>query len=87
MLRQLLVGATVSVCNIAIHALVMTLVVEISSRIARAKHTMQQSLRLTNRHDCDCIDCDCTSHDGGTLFRGDGVVTGLRDRRCCTRRC
>jgi type IV secretory pathway TrbD component len=47
MLRQLLVGATVSVCNIAIHALVMTLVVEISSRIARAKHTVQQSLRLT----------------------------------------
>jgi len=47
MLRQLLVGAAVSVCNIAIHALVMALVVQISSRIARAKHTVQQSLRLT----------------------------------------
>ncbi len=47
MLRQLLVGAAVSVCNIAIHALVMALVVQISSRIARAKHTVQQSLRST----------------------------------------
>jgi hypothetical protein len=27
---------------------------------------------IDHRHDCDCIDCDCTSHDGGTLFRGDG---------------
>ena len=46
MLRQLLVGTAVSVCNIAIHALVMATVVQISSRIARAKHTVQQSLRL-----------------------------------------
>jgi Ion channel len=47
MLRQLLVGTAVSVCNIAIHGLVMALVVQISSRIARAKHTAQQSLRST----------------------------------------
>jgi Ion channel len=47
MLRQLLVGTAVSVCNIAIHALVMALVVQISSRVARAKHAVQQSLRLT----------------------------------------
>ena len=47
MLRLLLVGAAVSVCNIAIHGLVMALVVQISSRIARAKHTVQESLRLT----------------------------------------
>jgi hypothetical protein len=47
MLRQLLVGTVVSVCNIAIHGLVMALVVQISSRIARAKHTVQESLRLT----------------------------------------
>ena len=47
MLRQLLVGTAVSVCNIAIHGLVMALVVQISSRIARARHTVQQSLRLT----------------------------------------
>jgi Ion channel len=47
MLRQLLVGAAVSVCNIAIHGLVMALVVQISSRVARAKHTVQQSLRST----------------------------------------
>ena len=42
---------------------------------------------IDHRHDCDCIDRDCTSLDGGTFFRGDGVVTSLRDRRCCTRRC
>ena len=47
MLRQLLVGTAVSVCNIVIHALVMATVVQISSRIARAKHTVQQSLRST----------------------------------------
>jgi hypothetical protein len=47
MLRQLLVGIAVSVCNIAIHAVVMATVVEISSRIARAHHTAQQSVRLT----------------------------------------
>ena len=47
MLRQLLVGIAVSVCNIAIHGLVMATVVEISSRIARAHHTAHQSVRLT----------------------------------------
>jgi len=47
MLRQLLVGAAVSVCNIAIHALVAATVVQILSRIARANHTVQQSMRST----------------------------------------
>ena len=47
MLRQLLVGAAVSVCNIAIHGLVTATVVQISSRIACAKNTVRQSLRLT----------------------------------------
>jgi hypothetical protein len=47
MLRQLLVGGAVSVCNIAIHGLVMATVVEMASRIAGAKHTVWQSLRLT----------------------------------------
>ena len=47
MLRQLLVGATVSVCNIAIHALVMATVVQMSSRIADAKATVGQPLRST----------------------------------------
>jgi hypothetical protein len=47
MLRQLLVGTAVSVCNIAIHALVMATVVQISSRIAGAKNTTWQSPRLT----------------------------------------
>ena len=47
MLRQLLVGTAASVCNIAIHALVMATVVEVSSRIVDAKHTVRQSLRST----------------------------------------
>jgi hypothetical protein len=47
MLRQLLVGTAVSVCNIAIHALVMATVVQISPRIAGAKDTVRQSLRST----------------------------------------
>jgi len=46
MLRQLLVGTAVSVCNIAIHALIMaTVVFPVLSRIADAKHTVRQSLR------------------------------------------
>jgi hypothetical protein len=41
-------GSTaVSVCNIAIHALVMATVVQISPRIAGAKDTVRQSLRST----------------------------------------
>jgi len=48
MLRQLLVGGAVSVCNIAIHGLVMATVVEVSSRIiANTKHTVPQSVQLT----------------------------------------
>ena len=45
MLRQLLVGAAVSACNIAIHALVMTAVVRVAYRTG-AKDTSRQSLRL-----------------------------------------
>ena len=45
MLDQFLVGAAVSVCNIAIHALVMAAVVRIA-QIAAAKGTSRQSLRL-----------------------------------------
>jgi hypothetical protein len=44
---QLLVGTVVSVCNVAIHALVMATVVQISSRIVGAKDTAQHSVRLT----------------------------------------
>jgi hypothetical protein len=47
MLRQLLVGTAVSVCNIAIHALVMATAVHMSSRIAGARDTVRKSLRLT----------------------------------------
>jgi hypothetical protein len=45
MLRQLLVGAAVSACNIGIHALVMMVVVRVAHRAA-AKETSRQSLRL-----------------------------------------
>jgi uncharacterized membrane protein len=45
MLRQLLVGAAISVCNIAVHALVMTAVVRVARGVA-TKETPRQSLRL-----------------------------------------
>jgi hypothetical protein len=45
MLDQFLVGAAVSVCNIALHALVMAAVVRIA-QTAAAKGTSRQSLRL-----------------------------------------
>jgi hypothetical protein len=45
MLRQLLVGAAISVCNIAVHALVMTAVVRVARGVA-AKEAPRQSLRL-----------------------------------------
>ncbi len=45
MLRQFLVGAAASVCNIAIHALVMTAVVQ-AARYASASGTSRPSLRL-----------------------------------------
>jgi hypothetical protein len=50
MLRQLLVGTAISVCNIAIHALMMGTVVHMSSRIAGAKDTVRQS-RWQDRFD------------------------------------
>ena len=46
MLRQLLLGTAVSVCNIAIHALVMVTVIQVA-RIASESATSRQSLRLT----------------------------------------
>jgi Ion channel len=45
MLRQYLVGATASVCNIAIHALVMVAVIKVT-RIADEWATSRQTLRL-----------------------------------------
>jgi hypothetical protein len=45
MLRQLLVGAAVSACNIGIHALVMTAVVQVAQHAAE-KETLPQSWRL-----------------------------------------
>jgi hypothetical protein len=46
MLRQLLFGTAISVCNIAIHALVMTAIMRVA-RIASARATDRQWLRLT----------------------------------------
>ena len=45
MLRQCLLGAAVSVCNIAIHALVTVIVIRVA-RIAAEMATSHQSLRL-----------------------------------------
>jgi hypothetical protein len=45
MLRQLLVGISVSVCNIAIHAMVMVAVIR-AARIADERATRRQALRL-----------------------------------------
>ena len=45
MLRQYLVGAAASVCNIAIHALVMVVVIKVA-RIADELTTSHQTLRL-----------------------------------------
>ena len=45
MLRQILVGVAVSVCNIAIHACLMAAVIW-AARIAAAIRTSRQSLRL-----------------------------------------
>ena len=45
MLRQLLVGTAVSVCNIAIHALVMAAIMRVA-RIAGEQATSRQYLRL-----------------------------------------
>ena len=46
MLRQLLVGGAVSVCNIALHGLVMATVVQVAARMVAATHTGGQSLQL-----------------------------------------
>jgi hypothetical protein len=46
MLRQYLVGATASICNISIHALVMVAVIRVT-RIADELVTSHQTLRLT----------------------------------------
>jgi Ion channel len=45
MLRQLLAGTAVSVCNIAIHAMVMVTVIRVA-RVASERATSLQSLRL-----------------------------------------
>ena len=54
MLRQFLVGAAVSACNIAIHALVMTAVVRVAHRAA-AKQTAAAIAATDRRHDGDRV--------------------------------
>jgi hypothetical protein len=46
MLRQFLLGTAVSVCNIAIHAMVMVALIQVA-RMASESATSRQSLRLT----------------------------------------
>ena len=87
MLRQFLVGAAVSVCNIVIHALVMTAVVRAAHRririhpagpITGARKTPRQSQRLIYVSVATIsvlMACPC--------LRGDRLLTGLRDRRRC----
>ena len=45
MFRQLLVGFSVSICNVMIHALVMTAIVRVV-QIGAARHKLSQSLHL-----------------------------------------
>jgi hypothetical protein len=45
MLRQFLLGTAVSVCNIAIHAMVMVAVIQVA-RVAEESATSRQTLRL-----------------------------------------
>ena len=47
MLRQLLVGAGVSICNIVIHALVMTAVVRVAHRVAARETTHPAALLIS----------------------------------------
>lgn len=46
MLRQLMLGGAVSVCNITIHALIMTVVVQVAHRASAVAYT-SQTLLLT----------------------------------------
>ena len=80
MLRQLLVGAAVSACNIAIHALVMTAVVRVAHGAGR-KDTSRRSLRLIAVM-MATVSVLMAAH----VCRGHCLVAGLRDRRRRTRR-
>jgi undecaprenyl pyrophosphate phosphatase UppP len=86
MLCQLLISTAASVCTIATHALAMATVVQISSRIADAKHTVRQSLRSTTVMVTTVSIATVPVLMVGTFFR-DGVATGLRDHRGGIHRC
>jgi hypothetical protein len=76
MLRQLLVGAAVSACNIGIHALVMT--GRGPGRASGRRKGHVAAIAATDRrHDRDRV-----GPDGRACIRGNRLVAGLRDRRC-----
>jgi hypothetical protein len=47
MLRQLLVGAGISICNIIIHALIMTAVVRVTQRAASRETALRAALLIS----------------------------------------
>jgi hypothetical protein len=57
MLFQFLVSIAVSVCNIAIHAVVMDAVLRVARAVSE-RATSRQSLRLIAGHDCDRVGFD-----------------------------
>jgi hypothetical protein len=77
MVSQILMGAAVSVCNIAIHATVMLAILAVLHLAERTYVTQISSIDRRHEHDCGDL-------DGHALCRGPRLVVGLRDRRCCT---
>ena len=71
MLRQFLVGTAVSVCNIAIHAMVMVTVIRVA-RIAGETCNVA-SISSTDR----CHDCDRIGLDGRASCRSARLVIWL----------
>src|ERR1700759_3462784 len=46
MLKQFVIGAAFSACNIAIHALIMTAIVRVAQEVAAKRRTLHRSLLL-----------------------------------------
>ena len=74
--RQFLVGSTVSLGNIVIHALMMTTVVRVI-HIAAERQPAASNVAYDRCHGCDGIGLD-----GGAYLRGARLVARLRDHRC-----
>src|SRR6476661_6621573 len=75
MLRQFLVGGAVSVCNIAIHALVMALIVQVARSIGTRARQHPSLVR--------CNELDLIGFDGYPQPRGNCLGFGLLDCRAC----